>query len=62
MGMILVFSIFDLENFENLDILGNWAILTNWENHGQNGNFDIFMLNYGKLAYLGHIGTIGIGN
>ena len=61
MGRILVFSILCLEDFEFLDIFGNWAILTNQGIRGQNGNFDKFMMDYGKLAYLGHIGTIGIG-
>ena len=62
MGIIYVFSILSLGNFEILDIFGNWAILTNWGNQGQNGNFVNFMMNYGKLAYLGLVGTIGNEN
>ena len=43
-------------------MFGNWANLTNWGFQGQNSNFVNFMLNYGKHAYLGLIGTIGNEN
>ena len=55
MGMIVVFSIFELEDFEILDIFGNWTILTNWGKQGQIGLFDIFALNYVRKTYLRHV-------
>ena len=62
MGRIYMNSIWNFGHFNFYVIFGNLPILTNWEFQGQNGNFDIFMMNYGKLAYLELIGTIGIGN
>ena len=62
MGMKFIFSILALEHFEFHDMFGNWANQANWGFQGQNGNFVNFMLNYGKHAYLGLIGTIGNEN
>ena len=56
MGRIMVFSILSLEDFEILDIFGNWTILTNWGKQGQIGPFVIFALNYVRKTYLRHIG------
>ena len=62
MGNMFVFSILALEHFGKYVMFGNWAKLTKWEFQGQNSNFVNFMLNYGKHAYLGLIGTIGNEN
>ena len=62
MGIILVFSILSLENIRIYDIFGKWPKLTNWGFQGQIGHFDIFIVNYDKLAYLELIGIIGIEN
>ena len=62
MGKLFVFSILALEHFEKSVMFGNWAKLTIWGFQGQIGKLVNFMLNYGKYAYLGLIGTIGSEN
>ena len=62
MGNRIMKLILALDNFEIYDIFRKQPNLTNWGFQGQNSNFVNFMLNYGKHAYLGLIGTIGNEN
>ena len=59
MGNMFVFSILALEHFENYVIFGNWVNLDNWGKKGQNGNFDVLVLNYDIKELLKQFGCIG---
>ena len=60
MGSRIMKLILAFDNFGNYDIFENQPNLTNWGFQEQNGLFDVFMMNYDKIAYLGLIDIIGI--
>ena len=58
MGMKFIFSIFSLENFYFHDIIGKLGKFENLGEKGQNGLFNIFVLNYDPKASLRLIGCM----